>query len=365
VPPIPDKPTFNEVRSAIALILEPFSDFPFTSDASRAHATAAILTPFLRPIIVGPVPLNLVDKPIMGTGAGLLVEIINIVATGYPAAMLTAPKSDEEWSKIITSKLSEGALIFNIDNIEGKLTSPSLAAAITANCWEGRILGQSKMGRFPCRVTWIGNGNNIKLGGDLPRRCIWIRMDAKMSQPWRRPPECFKHPQLEKWVYENRGAYIAAILTVIRAWFVAGKPEASGSQILGKFEDYCCILGGVLNFMGIKGFLGNLDAMYGELDTETPQWDSFLSVWHKKIGNKPVTVSELLSHIKSDTELRGALPDYLADINAENYTLKLGNALAKHKDNRYANGLMLTNGPKVKHKSLTWVVIIAGSITNS
>ena len=90
---------------------------------------------------------------------------------------------DAEWSKVITAVLIKGSTIICFDNVDGLLRSPSLASAITAKVYSGRILGFSKTVEIPVNVSWFVNGNNIQLGGDLPRRCYWIRLDAKMSRP--------------------------------------------------------------------------------------------------------------------------------------------------------------------------------------
>ena len=39
--------------------------------------------------------------------------------------------------------------------------------------------------------------------------------------------------------------------------------------ILGGYESYCTVVGGMLSFMGVGGFLANLNAMYEETDIET------------------------------------------------------------------------------------------------
>ena len=92
VPPISEIPAATEVKKAIDLTLEPLCDFPFESDASHANAVAALFTPILRPMIDGPVPLCIIDKPQAGTGASLLAEVIALITTGRPAAMMTSPR---------------------------------------------------------------------------------------------------------------------------------------------------------------------------------------------------------------------------------------------------------------------------------
>jgi hypothetical protein len=355
VPPIPDEPTESDIKAAIELAADPLADFPFDGNASRANAIATMFTPILRPMIDGPVPLALFDKPQQGTGASLLAEVISLVATGRPAAMMTAQKDDEGWRKAITSLLLKGQLVVTIDNIEYDLWTPSLASILTATTYQDRILGRSEMVILPNRTTWIATGNNIRLRGDLPRRCIWIRMDAQTARPWLRDLKKFRHPHLIEWVCEKRGDILAAILTVARAWVVAGRPEAEGLPNLGGYESYCRIVGGVLGFMGVEGFLANLGAMYDETDNETPQWEGFLETWQNLIGEQPITAAELISQLKENDELRAALPDTIGDTEVRNYSRKLGNSLAKRNGVRFPSGLMISKG-SVKHHAITWQV---------
>ena len=123
----------------------------------------------------GNVPLALIDAPTQGTGKGLLSDLVSIIATGNSAAILTMSDSEEELQKLITALLIEGTSIITIDNIAVRLQSRHLDAMLTSDMWRGRILGVSKTTLVPQRATWIATGNNIKLGGDLARRCYHIR----------------------------------------------------------------------------------------------------------------------------------------------------------------------------------------------
>jgi len=356
VPDIPDKPTSADVEAAAELLLEPLADFPFDGDASLANAIATMITPILRPMIDGPVPLALFDKPQQGTGASLLAEVISIIATGRAAAMMTAQKDDEGWRKAITSLLLKGQLVVTIDNIEYELWAPSLAAILTAITYQDRILGRSEMVTLPNRTTWLATGNNIRLRGDLPRRCIWVRMDAHVARPWLRDRNEFRHPQLTEWVAYNRGSILAAILTIARAWVVAGKTEASELPALGGYEPYCQVVGGVLSYIGVKGFLTNLSAMYDAADTDTPQWEGFLEAWYEYVGREPATVAEVIGILNTNIEFKATLPDSLMGKDGRDYGRRLGNALARRNGVRYLNGLSIIKGAKKKHKVMTWQV---------
>jgi hypothetical protein len=74
---VPKHPSPSRLRAAIALITEELlGDFPFDGEADKAHALAAALLPFGRDFIAGPTPLHVIDKPIHGTGAGLLAKVL-------------------------------------------------------------------------------------------------------------------------------------------------------------------------------------------------------------------------------------------------------------------------------------------------
>ena len=58
------------------------------------------------------------------------------------------------------------------------------------------MLGVSETVELPLRVSWYATGNNVRLGGDLPRRVYWARLASLEAQPWKRDPSTFRHPDL-------------------------------------------------------------------------------------------------------------------------------------------------------------------------
>jgi len=270
---VSDHPSAEDVHRAVELLNEAIGEFPYAEASDRANAFATLLSPFIRATLDGPSPLALINAPQLGTGKSLLAEVTAYMATGRRAAMMAAPDTDEEWRKRITATLSSGSSLIVIDNIENRLDAQSLSLALTSTIWRDRRLGASRVIEVPQRATWLATGNNIKLGGDVQRRCYWVRLDAKMSRPWL--GRNFRHANLLHWVAENRPQLVAAILTIIRAWYVAGRPAAS-SQVIGSFETWCRTVGGILETAQVAGFLGNLEALYEVADEETNEWEQFL-----------------------------------------------------------------------------------------
>lgn len=362
VPTILDYPAPGDIQQAVAVVEDILCDFPFVDQASHANAWAVLLTTVIRHAIHGRVPLCLCDAPKAGTGKGLLASIISIIATGRLAAMFSAPADDDEWRKQITSALLTGTTMIIIDNLEGRLDSASLSRALTAPIWSDRLLKTNTMAHLPNAATWLATGNNIALGGDMPRRCYLIRIDARHPKPWER--KGFRHPRLEEHVTERRGELVAALLTIVRGWYAASCPAAEVPPF-GGFEEWAETTGGILSFAGIKGFLTNLPVLHAELDQDTPVWAAFFEAWHNLLEANPVMVATVTEHLKNHDDFQEALPEYLKGEFAEllanrkqNFNQKLGGGLRARKDSVYPNNLQLTRAADDPHKKVArWAVV--------
>ena len=358
-PDIPDAPDRRDALAAFTQALEPIAEFPFADGASKANAMAAMLTPVVRMAVEGSVPIALLDAPQMESGKSLLAAVVTIVATGRDE-MMPAPSKEEEWQKVITSCLLRGTTVNVVDNIEQPVQSAALAAVVTSNRWTDRILGRSEMVTLRNHTAWLVTGNNIRLRSDLPRRCYWIRLDAKMSRPYERAG--FRHDDLKSWVREHRGEILAALLTMARAWYVAGCPPPQKIPApMGSFEQWTRTVGGVLEYAGAEGFLGNQQTLYDLADEETPQWETFLQTWYEHYGSDPMSTNQLIGQVNLDSSvLRTVLPDTLADAlesKKGSFSIKLGKSLGKHVDVRYGSeNYRLVREDDTHTKSKLWIV---------
>jgi hypothetical protein len=241
-------------------------------------------------MIDGPTPMHLTEAPTPGTGKGLLNDVISIIALGGPATLMSEGRDEDEWRKRITSTLLDGPSLVQIDNLRGALDSAALSAAITAPRWSDRILGQSKVAHVPVRCVWSATANNAVLSTEMARRTVRIRLDAELERPWERFE--FKHPDLRGYARQRRGDLVAAVLTMVRAWFDAGQP-ANSVKPLGSFESWSAVIGGVLEVAGVGGFLGNTAEFYSSGDSETDAIGELLQAWWAKYKDRAVGVSEL------------------------------------------------------------------------
>ena len=337
LPGIPERPTRDDIKSAINIVRDIIADFPFVDAASHANAIAAMLTPICRPAIKGPTPLALFDATTQGTGKTLLSEVVSLIVSGREGTLFSAPHKADEWRKQLTAVLLDGSAIVIIDNVNSRLDSPDLCKALTETIHGDRVLGLTKTIHLPVRCTWIATGNNLQLGGDMPRRCYWVRMDAKHSRPFERTG--FRHKHLKSYVLAHRGELLAALLVLARSWFVAGCPNPAVTPI-GSFEDWTTVVGGILQHAGIDGFLANSSQLYHQADAESNQWETFLSTIDAVYCGKPFTVADIWQRMNEGAEeLRGTLPDFIAEVMDRDVFFKqrLGSAFGDRVGRRYGD----------------------------
>jgi hypothetical protein len=277
--------------------------------------------------------------------------------------MMGAPDTDDEWRKAITSALLDGSSIIVIDNVVGKLRSSSLTRALTSKTWRDRFLGKSEMVDLPQRSIWVATGNNIVIGGDLARRSYWIRLDASMARPWLRTG--FKHEDLLGWIKANQASLLSDLLIMARAWILAGRPAGSAKSI-GGFKEWSDIIGGILEFAGIQGFLTNASELYDTMDQDVQQWDEFLGAWAAIHADHPIGAGQLRDELTSTEQIYRTLQDAMPDDVAEavrkdrRASLSLGVVLSKHVDQIYPSGRRLRRENDSHSKSSLWKVAGSG-----
>jgi len=356
---VPTHPTQHDAEIGVAYVLdEVLCDFPFVDGASRANALATMLTVLLRPAINGKVPMALFDKPAAGTGASLIVDLIASITTGKKAAPNTAPNTEDEWRKKITSLLYGGTSLVLIDNITGLLKSASLSSVITSSYWEDRVLGSSRMIRMPNNAMFVGTGNNLLVEGDLARRSYWIRQDAKVVHPDQRSG--WHHENIEMWVEEHRTEILSALLTPVRAWYEAGCPLAK-VRTVGSFEPWAETVGSILAYAGVDDFLGNISEMHLKMDDESATWGAFLAALHRSPATcNGFTSRDIIDHMGAGGVIANSAPEEIADAAGSRRggaAQRIGLKLKKQEDRQYEDGLRLTSVVDGHTKIRQWLVV--------
>jgi hypothetical protein len=307
----PDRPTPDEIKAAVELILIPVAEFPFVSDDDRATWIGLLFTPILRPLLPGPYQMGVFTATNPGSGKTLLAKIIRILHGGVQRGEM--PREADELRKSITAALVDTtAPVITFDNLTGVIRSSVLESLLTDREWTDRWLGQNRSVTATNDRLWLATGNNAAFGGDLARRILTVALDPPGENPHLRTD--FKIKNLEAWTWQHRGELLAAILTVSRGWVVAGRPSAAVRS-----DDYAPWVGGLRGLLGWAGFPGVFGGSSSEVavSSDDEEWHTFLVELHSVFGPEPFTVKELVGELR-DPFLGGridaaALPGDLAE----------------------------------------------------
>ena len=261
---------------ALALIDDWIGQFPFVGAADRAHALAFALTPILREMVHGPVPMTVFEAPSPGTGKSLLMQVLATAATGRPVEPTPMSSQEDERRKAMGSMLAEGRPVVLLDNVRGHLHDPALEGVLTAYpTWSDRRMGGQDRLRVPATAVWGLSGNNLTMNADLARRTVTVRLDARCARPEARTG--WRHADLLRWTADHRDELLSALLTLCQTWQLEGRP--AGTAALGSYEAWARVLGGVLRACGVEGFLGDREDRAAQVDPETAEWVGLLQVW--------------------------------------------------------------------------------------
>jgi putative DNA primase/helicase len=351
----PDRSEMEEARGFI--VDELLGDFPFCSAADRAHAVCLFLQPFVRELINGPTPLYASQAPTAGSGKGLLARVCTSVAAGGPPRMFTGPTTEEEWNKTIVSELRNVPTVVMIDNwpTEKVLRSATFSAVLTTTLWSSRKLGGNEMITLPNKVTWVVTGNNISTSGEMTRRVVLIKLDSGLEHPEDRPAGLWRYPDLEEFGREDRGSLIWAALTLARYWIAAGSPP--GTEVMGSFESWASVMGGILRTAEIPGLLCNRDEQRAQANTDRDELMEMLHIWKQSHGD---------SHMKAADVADGVYAAAGLTKLADNAPKRLGHKLRGYV-NSPSNGLVLRQPRKhdgtlkTKDGVALWFVAPSGS----
>lgn len=325
---VPDAPSRAQAGAALALLNDLLAEFSFAAEVDRAAALTAMLTAAVRSSL--PVaPLFHVRAHMVGSGKSYLCELITAFATPQRGTPTTFPADDEECRKLLLAELLRAPAVVEFDNLTGDLVAhKSLCTALTSEFVSGRILGISKTATVGTRALFLSSGNNVGPVQDMTRRCITIRLSPQVEVPAARS---FRRPDLVRDVLRERGRYVSAALTIIRAWIVAGRPKAE-CKSLASYSVWSELCRQPLLWLGCLDPTASVfEAMTEDPDRET--LSRLLDAWFSVFGTTEAMVRDVvrMAHVLNDehAELREVLRD-IADDRGEINRRKLGWWIRRH-----------------------------------
>jgi putative DNA primase/helicase len=350
-PRIPGVPSAADARAALRVLREPLSDFPFVGPSDGAAAVAAMLTILARSAFPC-APLFPVDATTPGTGKTLCVRTVALAATGRDPSFCSVPASEEEWRKRILALAIAGDPVILLDNVEQMLASASLALALTSTTFRDRVLGATKWVSAPLNTTFFATGNGLSFSGDLSRRAVPIRLNARTENPENRSG--FKHKDLIAHVKKNVPSLVAAGLTLLRAYFVAGRP-AHGATRMGSFEAWDDTVRGAVIWAGMADPCEGREAVRRENDRDRDALRALLAAWDRLFGDTPVTASDVAHAANGDADLRDTLIELMPPgRSVREFTGRsVGYVLRKYRD-RVVDGQSLSSRGQSPRRVALW-----------
>lgn len=325
---VPETPTRLQAEAALMLLKDLLEEFSFTSASDLAAALVAILTASIRPSL-SHAPMFHARAHMVGSGKSYLCELITAFATPQRGTPTTFPADDEECRKMLLAGLLRSPAVIEFDNLTSDLLAhKSLCTVLTSEFMSGRILGVSKTATVSTRTLFLSSGNNVGPVQDMTRRCISIHLDPGCETPAARS---FTRPDLVRDVLRERGRYVSAALTIVRAWIVAGRPKTTCKSLAGygDWSDFC--RQPLLWLDCADPTISVFEAMSEDPDRET--LGRLLTAWQSVFGKTAAMVRDAVKQASifhdGYVDLREVIHD-IADERGEINRRKLGWWIRRH-----------------------------------
>lgn len=317
---LPEEIKAKDLSQAVATILDPFDDFP-VDESSVANLFALLFTMVFRDLIDGVTPLFCIDANQPGTGKGLLCSVLSMIAYGQEVEISPGNVGPDEIRKRLFAVAAQGTRLHVLDNVEYKVFSPELSAWLTASTYSDRKLQESATYSFPNTLILIATGNNIRIGGDIARRTVLIRLVSSHARPEER--DDFRYTHIIPHVRSRRHKILKALYTIAAAWLRRGRTVPENSPKMGSFQEWADFSSGMLDVVGATGLLENRN-MLRIRDQDADDCEIMLARGYEAFHNQLFTAKELASVLEPDE-----VPCCLNSSSCRSFTKRMGRLLAR------------------------------------
>jgi Bifunctional DNA primase/polymerase, N-terminal len=278
LPPIPEHPTKDQANAALKLLTELLSEFSFKRvdgeherKLNRSVALSGLLTALVRGSLPT-APMHLIRAHMAGTGKSYLVDTASMIATGRLCPVITALKSVEETEKRLGSIVLSGIPMISLDNCAHDLGGEFLCQIAERPVVKVRILGRSETPECEVHTAMFATGNNVGFTGDMIRRGLLCNLESLDERPELREFKC----DALRTAGANRATYIAASLTIMRAYLAAGMPRVCGP--FGSYAEWSTMVRSPLIWLGEPDPVASVDTSQAE-DPELADMRELFEWW--------------------------------------------------------------------------------------
>lgn len=239
--------TGMDAGDAKEIVDDILAEFVFADGGrSKAVAVAAMLTVFGRGLLPPKSlrPCFVFVANAEGAGKTLLVKCATVPVLGYAPAG-TKPKDEDEMRKALLAAVLEARPVIFFDNAKKHITSPALEGFLSAQDYEGRVLGQTKSFRGANSAIVFITGNSCTVSPDMRRRSLFCELFLEAE---RAEDRVFQNNLEVPVLLERRSEILTALWALIQDWDKDMRPKPSRTN--SSFTDWSEIIGGIVEHAG-------------------------------------------------------------------------------------------------------------------
>jgi DNA polymerase family A/3'-5' exonuclease/Bifunctional DNA primase/polymerase, N-terminal len=240
------------IEKAIDVIGRLHKEFCFTTEQSKTHAVARLVTPFARGILGSTtrVPLWFYCANRPRAGKDYLSGVALIVYEGIAFEDTPIGKDQEETAKRIVSAARNARRFMHFSNCQVFLQDQYLTQALTNRIINARRLGSNEASSdlsIPNEMEYSISANvGLTYREDLEPRMRKIELafyeeDANSRR--------FNRPFLHQEVKDNRSVILSAINALFHNWEIPGFPI--GTTPFSSYPEWAQVVGGVMQCNGL------------------------------------------------------------------------------------------------------------------
>jgi hypothetical protein len=220
-----------ELGEAIKIIEDLFVDFLFSSEADKTRAIAMLITPALVQggFVRDRIPADSAEADCSQAGKGYRHDIVVNVYGDTVAIVTQRFGGTGSLDEFFGGALLSGKSFIRLDNLRGKLDSPSIESFFTTpyggyfKARGFRCDGLVQAGRNILQVS----ANSMEGTPDIANRMCIVRI-RKQPEGYEFTP--FPEGDLLEHIKANQGRFLGAVHAVVKEWIRRGKPRSTETR---------------------------------------------------------------------------------------------------------------------------------------
>jgi len=220
------QPQEVEVSEAIISLVELLNDNQFVTPSDKSRALSMMILPMMKMggFISSPCPMDVAEANESQSGKTYRQKVIAAIYNEVPVVVTMKKGGVGSVDESIASALATGRPFIQLDNFRGNLDSPMLEAIITTpESVSVRVPRAAEQIIDASAVSFQLSSNGVDTTADMANRSCIIRIRKQADKRWKKWDE----GDLLAHVKANQNYYIGCVISVIKAWVVAGEKTSN------------------------------------------------------------------------------------------------------------------------------------------